>query len=355
MKKNIQATHIKNCHTRAGGYPWTPDQVGRDRAGESGRSMVEMLGVLAIIGVLSIGGIAGYTMAMNKHRANELLDGGSKRAMVAMQQIALGYDAKDVSFAEFTGEDGFTGSPVAVGSGLIGIQASNVKQAVCETLVNMTDRENVFVSVNDETPEEPIGVEDCEDGMDILLVYKMGQSAGTGGSGDDDDDSCTLTAADCINGLADGECACAPASGATCTSHTDTACGSGYYCQFSPSDCGDSDRGDGVCTAIGGSSTVNGGYLLSSSDMDWWSANSWCAANGGHLVTGTIAGHALNSYYENYDGNGDIYTYFGQNMWFWTGNDYGNSCSAWLVNATSDGEIVDYTDRTNYYYALCAF
>ena len=28
---------------------------------ESGRSMVEMLGVLAIIGVLSIGGIAGYT------------------------------------------------------------------------------------------------------------------------------------------------------------------------------------------------------------------------------------------------------------------------------------------------------
>ena len=40
---------------------------------ESGRSMVEMLGVLAIIGVLSIGGIAGYTMAMNRYRANEVL------------------------------------------------------------------------------------------------------------------------------------------------------------------------------------------------------------------------------------------------------------------------------------------
>ena len=37
---------------------------------ESGRSMVEMLGVLAIIGVLSIGGIAGYTMSMDRHRAN---------------------------------------------------------------------------------------------------------------------------------------------------------------------------------------------------------------------------------------------------------------------------------------------
>lgn len=38
---------------------------------ESGRSMVEMLGVLAIIGVLSIGGIAGYVLAMHRNMANE--------------------------------------------------------------------------------------------------------------------------------------------------------------------------------------------------------------------------------------------------------------------------------------------
>ena len=41
---------------------------------ESGRSMVEMLGVLAIIGVLSIGGIAGYTQAMKKYRVNEAIN-----------------------------------------------------------------------------------------------------------------------------------------------------------------------------------------------------------------------------------------------------------------------------------------
>ena len=41
---------------------------------ETGRSMVEMLGVLAIIGVLSIGGIAGYTMAMNKYEANQIVN-----------------------------------------------------------------------------------------------------------------------------------------------------------------------------------------------------------------------------------------------------------------------------------------
>ena len=44
------------------------------KTNETGRSMVEMLGVLAIIGVLSIGGIAGYTMAMNKYQANEIVN-----------------------------------------------------------------------------------------------------------------------------------------------------------------------------------------------------------------------------------------------------------------------------------------
>ena len=37
----------------------------------SGRSMVEMLGVLAIIGVLSVGAIAGYSKAMMKYKLNK--------------------------------------------------------------------------------------------------------------------------------------------------------------------------------------------------------------------------------------------------------------------------------------------
>ena len=40
-------------------------------ATQYGRSMVEMLGVLAIIGVLSVGGIAGYSKAMNKYKLNQ--------------------------------------------------------------------------------------------------------------------------------------------------------------------------------------------------------------------------------------------------------------------------------------------
>ena len=42
-----------------------------------------MLGVLAIIGVLSIGGIAGYTLAMNRYRANEILNAAALVSIAA--------------------------------------------------------------------------------------------------------------------------------------------------------------------------------------------------------------------------------------------------------------------------------
>ena len=41
---------------------------------QNGRSMIEMLGVLAIIGVLSVGGIAGYSKAMMKFKTNKTID-----------------------------------------------------------------------------------------------------------------------------------------------------------------------------------------------------------------------------------------------------------------------------------------
>ena len=41
---------------------------------QNGRSMIEMLGVLAIIGVLSVGGIAGYSKAMQRYRINKTIE-----------------------------------------------------------------------------------------------------------------------------------------------------------------------------------------------------------------------------------------------------------------------------------------
>ena len=61
----------------------------RTDGSQSGRSMVEMLGVLAIIGVLSIGGIAGYSRAMIKFKVGKSLDQLS-RLVASIQTLYSG-------------------------------------------------------------------------------------------------------------------------------------------------------------------------------------------------------------------------------------------------------------------------
>lgn len=72
---------------------------------EKGRSMVEMLGVLAVIGVLSVGGIVGYSTAMNKHKANNVLQEASLRAASIAQQLENDPSA-ELTLAEFPSEVG---------------------------------------------------------------------------------------------------------------------------------------------------------------------------------------------------------------------------------------------------------
>lgn len=51
------------------------------RNNEKGRSMIEMLGVLAIVGILSVGGIAGYSKAMAKYKTTRLVNDISEIVM----------------------------------------------------------------------------------------------------------------------------------------------------------------------------------------------------------------------------------------------------------------------------------
>ncbi len=62
---------------------------------QNARSMIEMHGVLAIIGVLSVGGIAGYSKAMQKYRINKTIEqitliAGNIRAFFAPQKNYIG-------------------------------------------------------------------------------------------------------------------------------------------------------------------------------------------------------------------------------------------------------------------------
>lgn len=69
---------------------------------EFGRSMVEMLGTLAIVGVLSIGGITGYNYAINKYRANETINEINMRLMTLQTQSERDMDLNLNEFADKT-------------------------------------------------------------------------------------------------------------------------------------------------------------------------------------------------------------------------------------------------------------
>lgn len=55
------------------------------KTNQIGRSMVEIIGVLAIIGVLSVGAIAGYASAMEKQRWNAFTNGVNHLIMSATE------------------------------------------------------------------------------------------------------------------------------------------------------------------------------------------------------------------------------------------------------------------------------
>ena len=66
---------------------------------ENGRSMVEMLGVLAIIGVLSVGAIAGYSKAMMKYRLNKQTEQiGSILDYISVYTEELNRDRNNMSY-----------------------------------------------------------------------------------------------------------------------------------------------------------------------------------------------------------------------------------------------------------------
>lgn len=68
---------------------------------QSGRTMMEMLGVLAIVGLLSAGGIAGYSFAMQKYKTNVLIDKVHTMAQQARSLYKKG-DYTDFKIADLT-------------------------------------------------------------------------------------------------------------------------------------------------------------------------------------------------------------------------------------------------------------
>ena len=339
-----------------------------DRRGlENGRSMVEMLGVLAVIGVLSIGGIAGYSYSMNKYRANETINDVNLRAMDVISQLTRGNTPNLASWLT-TSTAGYPISLVSDENTLnYYIRVEKIPYEVCD-IISEAMPESVEILVDNEN-------EKCAPGENVMDFAYAGFDEAQGKNNGNTGICPAGTSAEGVGGYAgasdaDGNrCYCENADtkwdGSTCVTQDGNCssfadCNKGEYCQFSPSDCKTTPT-SGVCWNLSNcreEGTYNQFWMYRSGERcspNWWTAQDICNAKGMKLVSLSDVGCADHKEgfcpSDTLSGFKDLYVYF-----FWTTDLYEennpNSCKAQVVSygirTNSNGDVyVDGESRNN--------
>ena len=121
-----------------------------DKRSEKGRSMVEMLGVLSIIGVLSVGGISAYSTAMEKHKANELMAATMQEAVLISAQLATG--KTNPSLSSFNNSL-FASASTVTGTDNFKIVLNAVDEDVCKQMKSMLGVSSMVHAISDNCGE----------------------------------------------------------------------------------------------------------------------------------------------------------------------------------------------------------
>ena len=138
-----------------------------------GRSMIEMLGVLAIIGVLSIGGIAGYRIAMNKYQANVILEDVNRFAFTIIERSPL--PDGEISRSDFVQTTPYTLTATNdVEGDYFYIDVHDVPKGVCHELLNK--KSNDFeIYAGEEGMDLYQGEDDICSGVNLMaFLFDMG-------------------------------------------------------------------------------------------------------------------------------------------------------------------------------------
>lgn len=277
----------------------------QDKMLQAGRSMVEMLGVLAIVGVLSIGGIMGYSYAMDKHRANQTIQDINLIRIVLLDQVYKN-QALNLNEAEEKTSSGYAFFEPELFDDSIALTVGDVPQKVCEVLVESFFNQTLQIDINQATAENKT---DCASGDNEITFYFPINTTGTAERGqngcslstpiyNEETDSCE-TCPDsapiyssemekCVSCLNDGDCASGEkcdmnlyqCTTGNCTNNEDCNDTSKYCNLDTQSTSSTTAPQYGTCTAIGSYTTGTGDYsdvVLSSKNMNWFSAQNWCA------------------------------------------------------------------------------
>ena len=154
--------------------------------------MVEMLGVLAIIAILSIGGIVGFRLAMNYYQANQIAHEVNLMRTDAQIKIAQGtekltlgspYDSGNIQFNDYgtvfdcLDMETETSAPDKVVSCAVAnayyIELKEISEGVCKPLANLIDKmdNEVAFYINGKSVDVTEGEKGvCSEGLNTLKV-----------------------------------------------------------------------------------------------------------------------------------------------------------------------------------------
>ncbi len=147
---------------------------------ETGRSMVEMLGVLAVIGVLSVGGLVGYSYLIKRHLSNEILNDVTERAtLMAAYIFTNGVNETGIEYDLGMNLRNTLNNEVRVVSqkDFFTVDVSDIQSDVCRHIMGMNL--NIPIYVNDsEVPME--NADSCLEGEVNLVFAFDNDGAGMG-------------------------------------------------------------------------------------------------------------------------------------------------------------------------------
>lgn len=114
---------------------------------QAGRSMVEILGVLTIIGILSLGALAGYHYAMDRHRANATINDINLRRIDIMIQLSKNMEPNLDEWDE-TSTVGYTFYDLEMYEDSVAMTIGILPKRVCEMVLDGIIQETIQIDIN---------------------------------------------------------------------------------------------------------------------------------------------------------------------------------------------------------------
>ena len=284
-----------------------------------GRSMIEMLAVLAMVGLLSIVAFWAYEMAMARHRASEVISQTNALALGVEEQLEMDVEDVDVTsyipegsaFLTIAGYEAYFEESDATTA--FEITLEDVDKKVCERLVNAGWSEPYAILINGSTEGA------CVENNEITAAYNNTL---------DNVNPCAQMTCPGSTVCSLGECVC-PSGQDLCNVNTGVCCAENQVCSTGGDVPGTCVRNKNTCTVNADCAEVEecagitcychlngyltsgecrpldagvslptaradfapllswkaGKFLRSTSNMNYYAATNWCKAHGKRMVS----------------------------------------------------------------------